>query len=155
MLISRSKSSPPTARVNAPGEAPYPNMSWIPGGTFRMGSEKYYPEERPVHRVTVYGFWIDCTPVTNREFHRFVETTGYVTFAEIQPDPKNYPDGLPEMLQAGSLVFIPPNHPVNLRDWGARWHYIFAANWRQPFGPRSSIRGLEDHPVGGRRLQGR
>jgi formylglycine-generating enzyme required for sulfatase activity len=86
MLISRSKSSPPTARVNAPGEAPYPNMSWIPGGTFRMGSEKYYPEERPVHRVTVYGFWIDCTPVTNREFHRFVETTGYVTFAEIQPE---------------------------------------------------------------------
>ena len=146
-LIIRSKSLAPTARVNAPGEAPYRNMRWIPGGTFRMGSEKYYPEERPVHRVTVYGFWIDCTPVTNREFHRFVEATGYVSFAEIPPDAKNYPDALPEMLRAGSLVFIPPNHPVNLSDWGAWWHYIFAANWRQPFGPGSSIRGLEDHPV--------
>ena len=34
-------------------------MVWIPGGTFLMGSDKHYPEEGPVHRATVKGFWID------------------------------------------------------------------------------------------------
>ena len=50
-------------------------MIWIPGGTFRMGSDRHYPEEAPVHRVTVDGFWMDRTPVTNREFRAFVEAT--------------------------------------------------------------------------------
>jgi formylglycine-generating enzyme len=81
------------------------DMIAIPGGTFRMGSDKHYPEEAPVHRVTVDGFWMDRTPVTNREFRKFVEATGYVTFAEIAPDPKDYPGALPHMLKAGSLVF--------------------------------------------------
>ena len=67
------------------------NMVFIPGGTFRMGSDKHYPEEAPVHRVTVDGFWIDRTPVTNRQFKEFVNATGHVTFAEIPPDPKDYP----------------------------------------------------------------
>jgi formylglycine-generating enzyme len=62
-------------------------MVWIPGGTLCMGSDKHYPEEAPVHRVTVDGFWIDRTPVTNRQFRKFVNATGYVTFAEIPPDP--------------------------------------------------------------------
>ena len=73
-----------------------------------MGSDKHYPEEAPVHRVTVDGFWIDRTPVTNRQFKEFVKATGHVTFAEIPPDPKDYPGALPHMLYAGSLVFTPP-----------------------------------------------
>ena len=80
-------------------------MVWIPGGTFRMGSDHHYPEEAPVHRVTVDGFWIDRTPVTNRQFKQFVNATGHKTFAEIPPDPKDYPGALPHMLYAGSLVF--------------------------------------------------
>src|SRR5262245_60516437 len=92
-------------------------MVFVPGGTFRMGSDWHYPEERPVHRVTVDGFWIDRTPVTNREFRKFVNATGYVTFAEIKPDAKDYPGALPHMLKAGSLVFAPPTHAVDLRDW--------------------------------------
>ena len=90
-----------------------PNMIWIPGGTFRMGSDKHYPEEAPAHRVTVDGFWIDRTPVTNRDFRKFVNATGHVTFAEIKPDAKDYPGALPHMLKAGSLVFTPPKHPVD------------------------------------------
>src|SRR6266702_8158609 len=58
-------------------------MLYVPGGTYRMGSDRHYPEEAPVHRVTVDGFWMDRTPVTNRQFRKFVEATGYVTFAEI------------------------------------------------------------------------
>src|SRR5690349_20553794 len=61
-------------------------MVWVPGGTFRMGSDRHYPEEAPVHRVTVDGSWIDATPVTNREFRAFVNATGHVTTAEIGPD---------------------------------------------------------------------
>src|SRR6187401_1477128 len=93
------------------------DMIFIPGGTFRMGSDKHYPEEAPVHRVTVDSFWLDQTPVTNRDFRKFVNATGYVTFAEIRPDPKDYPGALAHMLKAGSLVFAPPKHPVNLSDW--------------------------------------
>src|ERR1700721_1633489 len=88
-----------------------------PGGTFRMGSDKHYPEEAPVHRVTVDEFYIDRTPVTNRLFKEFVKATGHVTFAEIPPDPKDYPGALPHMLYAGSLVFTPPPRQVHLRDW--------------------------------------
>ena len=98
-------------------------MIWIPGGTFRMGSDKHYPEEAPVNRVTVGGFWIDRTPVTNREFRKFVNTTGHITFAEIKPDAKDYPGALPHMLKAGSLVFTPPKHAVNLPDWSQWWNF--------------------------------
>jgi formylglycine-generating enzyme required for sulfatase activity len=72
-----------------------PNMIWIPGGTFRMGSDRHYPEDSPVHRVTVSGFWIDRTPVTNRQFKQFVRATGHKIFAEIRPNPKSYPGALP------------------------------------------------------------
>jgi sulfatase modifying factor 1 len=127
-------------------EAPL-GMVFILGGTFRMGSDKHYPEEAPVHRVAVNGFWIDRTPVTNREFRKFVEATGYVTFAEIKPDPKDYPGALPHMLKAGSLVFSPPDHPVDLRNFANWWTFMFGANWRRPYGKGSSIRGLDEHPV--------
>ena len=122
-------------------------MIRIPGGTFRMGSDRHYPEEAPVHRVTIDSFWIDHTPVTNRDFRKFVNTTGYVTLAEIVPDAKDYPGALTHMLKAGSLVFTPPKHAVDLRDFGQWWKFKFGANWRRPYGPRSSTSGLDDHPV--------
>jgi formylglycine-generating enzyme required for sulfatase activity len=123
------------------------DMIRIPGGTFRMGSDQHYPEEAPVHRVTVDGFWIDRTPVTNKQFRDFVEATGYRTFAEIPPDPKDYPGALPEMLKAGSLVFTPPDRPVDLRDWSQWWRFKFGAYWRRPEGKGSGIHWTLDHPV--------
>ncbi len=123
------------------------NMVCVPGGTFRMGSDKHYPEEAPVHRVTVDEFRIDRTPVTNRQFGEFVTATGHDTFAEICPDPKDYPGALPYMLYAGSLVFSPPSRPVDLRDWSQWWTFLKGADWRHPYGPDSTIDGLDDHPV--------
>ncbi len=81
-------------------------MLWIPGGTFLMGSDGHYPEEAPVHRVTVDGFWMDRTPVTNRQFKNFVKATGHVTVAEIPPDPKDYSGALPHMLYAVRWCFL-------------------------------------------------
>lgn len=112
-----------------------------------MGSDRHYAEEKPIHRVTVDGFFMDETPVTNAQFRAFVEATGYVTFAEIAPDPKDYPGALPHMLKAGSLVFNAPDHPVDLRNWSQWWEFRFRTNWRRPYGPRSSIKGLNNHPV--------
>jgi formylglycine-generating enzyme required for sulfatase activity len=112
-----------------------------------MGSDKHYPEEAPVHLVTVDSYWIDATPVTNSAFRKFVQATGYVTCAEIPPDPSDYPGALPHMLKAGSLVFTPPKDRVDLRDWTQWWKFKFGANWLQPYGPRSSLSGLDDHPV--------
>jgi formylglycine-generating enzyme required for sulfatase activity len=122
-------------------------MVRLPGGTFRMGSDHHYPEEAPVHRVAVSPFWIDRTPVTNRQFRQFIDETGYVTVAEIAPDPKDYPGALPRMLKPGSLVFTPPSHPVDLRDWSQWWRFEFGANWRRPNGRGHSNKGLDDHPV--------
>ena len=121
-------------------------MIFVPGGTYRMGSDKHYPEEAPVHRVTVDEFWIDRTPVTNRRFTEFVKATGYVTFAEIPPDPKDYPGALPHMLYAGSLVFSPPSIR-SICATGQWWTFLNGANWRHPYGPQSNINGLDNHPV--------
>lgn len=122
-------------------------MIFVPGGTFRMGSDTHYPEEAPAHNVTVDGFWIDSTPVTNKQFEKFVQDTGHVTFAETVPDLKNYPDAVPELIFAGSLVFVQPKHPVDLHDWSQWWNLMPGANWRHPYGPKSNIKGLESHPV--------
>jgi formylglycine-generating enzyme required for sulfatase activity len=122
-------------------------MIWIPGGAFRMGSDRHYVEEAPAHRVIMDGFWMDATPVTNRQFAAFVEATGHVTVAERKPDPRDYPGALPHMLRAGSLVFSPTPRPVSLEDWSQWWSFRFGADWRHPLGPDSSIRGLDDHPV--------
>jgi formylglycine-generating enzyme len=128
-------------------DATPPNMVRISGGTFRMGSDGHYPEEAPVHRVTVDSFLIDRTPVTNRQFKEFVRATGHVTFAEIPPDPAQYPGALPHMLFAGSLVFTPPHHPVDLRDWSQWWSFTKDADWRHPQGRKSNINALDNHPV--------
>src|SRR5438309_4317830 len=111
------------------------DMVWIPGGMFRMGSNDHYPEEAPVHRVTIDGFWIDRTPVTNRQFKEFVKATGHVTTAQVPPDPHDYPGALPHMLYCGSLVFAPPQHVADLRDcrW---WSFMKGADWRHPYGPK-------------------
>jgi formylglycine-generating enzyme required for sulfatase activity len=122
-------------------------MARIPGGVFRMGSDFHYPEEAPSHRIAVAAFWIDATPVTNRQFRAFVEATGYVTVAEIAPKAGDYPGAQPHMLRAGSLMFAPPTHPVDLGDWTNWWKFQFGANWRKPYGPGSSIKGLDEHPV--------
>lgn len=122
-------------------------MCWIPGGTFRMGSDKHYPEERPVHRVTVDGFWMDRFPVTHARFARFVEATGYLTFAERPPRPEDYPGAQPDLLVAGSLVFVQPSARVPLDDVRRWWHYVPGADWRHPAGPNSSNAALGDHPV--------
>jgi len=123
------------------------HMVHVPGGTFRMGSDNHYPEEAPAHRVAVDDFWIDRTPVTNKQFQTFVQETGHVTFAETVPDPKNYPGALPHMIFAGSLVFVQTKHRVDLRDWSQWWTLMKGADWRHPDGPKSSIKGLENHPV--------
>jgi formylglycine-generating enzyme len=122
------------------------NMIWVPGGTFQMGSDDFYPEERPVHRVAVDKFWMDEHPVTNAEFYRFVEATGYVTVAERAPDPKDYPGVDPAFLVPGSLVFRRPPHRVNLRDHRMWWAYVPGASWRHPEGPESTVHN-RDHPV--------
>jgi len=122
-------------------------MSHLPGGVFTMGSDDFYAEERPRRRVRVDSFWIDETPVTNRQFALFVERTGYRTFAEVPPDPADYPGMPAEMAKAGSLVFQRPRTRVALSDWQRWWQFRFGAHWRQPLGEGSSIEGLEDHPV--------
>jgi len=140
--------APPRPQNATPEGSRYGDMVWIPGGTFGMGSDKHYAEEAPVHEVTVDAFWIDRAPVTNREFREFVRATGHVTFAEIAPDPQDYPGALPNMLRAGSLVFSPPRHPIDdMRNWSQWWAFKFGANWRRPYGPRSSLGGLNHHPV--------
>ena len=123
------------------------NMTRIPGGTFWMGSADFYPEERPVHQVTVDGFWMDTRPVTVEEFRRFAKATGYVTVADRPPDPADYPDADPALLVPGSLVFQPTAGPVDLRDYRNWWAYVPGADWRHPAGPGSDTRGRERHPV--------
>lgn len=123
------------------------NMLWIPGGTFLMGSDSFYREERPARMAEVAGFWIDPCPVTNADFARFVEATSYVTLSERPPDPALYPGADPELLAPGSLVFRRPPGPVSLSDSRAWWEYVLGADWRHPQGPDSSIAGKADHPV--------
>jgi formylglycine-generating enzyme len=128
--------------------APQKGMSWIPGGTFRMGSDlDGYPEEGPVHEVRVGGFWMDENTVTVAQFRRFVRATGYVTLAERPLDPALYPGIDPALLVPGSLVFTPTAGPVDLTRWQAWWRYVPGADWAHPEGPRSSTEGRALHPV--------
>jgi formylglycine-generating enzyme required for sulfatase activity len=121
-------------------------MVWIPGGAFRMGSDHHYAEEAPARRVHVDGFWMDRSPVTNRQFEAFVRETGWKTVTERPVDPALYPDADPELLQPSSIVFVQPPRAGRPRD-GEWWRYIPGADWRHPAGPNSGISGLEDHPV--------
>jgi formylglycine-generating enzyme required for sulfatase activity len=90
---------------------------------------------------------MDEQPVTNARFARFVEEKKHTTFAELAPNASDYPNAAPEMLHAGSLVFVKPETPVSLRNFHAWWRFVFGADWRHPTGPESSIDGLDEHPV--------
>jgi formylglycine-generating enzyme len=122
-------------------------MTRIAGGTFRMGSDVAYPEERPAHNVTVDGFWVDTYTVTNADFATFIAATGYVTFAERPLDPALYPGARPELLRPGSAVFRMPRRPVRPRDMLDWWEYVPGADWRHPEGPGSTLEGREREPV--------
>lgn len=121
-------------------------MRLVHGGAFFMGSDDFYPEERPVRQVRVDGFWIDETPVTNAAFARFVAATGHVTLAERAPDPQLYPGMPAELAQPGSLVFDPARAPYadHALPW---WQFVVGADWRHPLGPDSNLDGLDTHPV--------
>ncbi|MDX6535111.1 MAG: formylglycine-rating enzyme [Gaiellales bacterium] len=122
-------------------------MVWIPGGEFLMGSEDFYPEERPLHRVIVDGFWMDEYPVTATMFRRFARSTDYVTVAERPLDPAHYPDADPALLVPGSIVFCGSRGPVDLNDSRNWWEYVPSAYWKRPGGPGSTINGRERHPA--------
>lgn len=130
----------------APSSSAPPGMQWVPGRTFMMGSDHHYPEEAPAHPVYVDGFWMHETPVTNAHFMEFVQATGYVTLAEKAPNPEDYPGAQPQMLRAGSLVFVQPRLVIgpDISQW---WAFQFGANWRRPLGRKSDLVGKLDHPV--------
>lgn len=142
MTVSELDTSGRSASVLTPK-----GMAWIPGGTFWMGSDDHYREERPAHQVRVDGFWMDTRAVTVADFRRFVKATGYVTTAEQQPDPADFPDADPSLLVAGSMVFTPPDRPVPLDDYRRWWAYVPGAHWRRPEGPGSNVGERNLHPV--------
>ena len=139
-----------------PGPAPE-GMVWIPGGEFSMGAQgtvgdvamcspATVGDTQPVHRV-VDGFWMDATEVTNAQFAKFVEVTGYRTVAEIAPTKEQFPTAPPENLVAGSVVYTPTPGPVALDDHFQWWNYVPGADWRHPEGPQSSLEGRDNYPV--------
>ena len=122
---STACSPPPSQRVH------------IKGGVFTMGSDAVYAEEGPPRETRVSEFWIDPHEVTNAQFAAFVKATGYVTIADKPVDPAQFGVPVsqipPHMLQPGSAVFTPPDHPSrNYADW---WDYVPGANWKKPYGP--------------------
>ena len=121
------------------------------GADNKQASEDEYPK----HSVTVDGFWMDATEVTNAQFEQFVKATGYITTAERKPDwealKKQLPPGTPKpdesQLVAASLVFTPPNHTIDLNDYGQWWSWTKGASWKHPHGPGSELKGKENFPV--------
>ena len=121
------------------------DQAWIGGAEFIMGDDTTYREEGPAHAVTVSGFWIDAHEVTNAQFAKFVEQTGYVTVAEQSPDPADWPDDVPaELLQPGSVLFVPPVQGQTAGSW---WSWAAGTNWRHPEGLDSNIEGKDNYPV--------
>lgn len=145
------------ADVEAPAKKTHEGMVWIPGGTFGMGADdsQAATDEYPKHKVTIGGFWMDTTEVTNAAFARFVKTTGYKTTAERKPDweelKKQLPPGTPkpadDVLVPASLVFNQPAQAVPLNDYSQWWVWQKGADWKHPRGPGSSIKGKDNYPV--------
>ncbi|GAA3383613.1 formylglycine-generating enzyme family protein [Cryptosporangium minutisporangium] len=131
------------------GHRPQPadDMVWVPGGTFRMGSDEHGPEEAPARSVQVDGVWVCRTTVTNAAFTAFVTATGYRTVAERPLDPADFPGAPPENLVAGSMVFVGTAGPVDLRHLSQWWAWVPGACWRRPEGPGSNLDGRAHHPV--------
>jgi formylglycine-generating enzyme required for sulfatase activity len=134
-----------------------PGMIAIPAGECALGTDdpRSFPNERPAHRVRLDAFFLDARHVTNEDFLKFVEATGYETTAERAIDWEELRKQLPpgtrrpadEMLEPGSLVFSPPDRPVPLNDMRGWWKWIKGASWRHPEGPGSGIADRMDHPV--------
>ena len=123
-------------------------MVLVPGGTFAMGSDEFYPEERPAHPVRVSPFLLERAPVTVAQFARFVDAAGYVTVAERRPDPQAYPEVDPRLLVPGALVFTGTAGPVPLHDPSLWWSFVPGASWRRPHGPAANVVDERaDHPV--------
>jgi len=154
---SRFATDSNAANISFSGDTTMTGMVFIPGGTFDMGgdNEQASPDEYPKHKVEVAPFYMDITEVTNAQFKKFVDATGYITTAERKPDweelKKTVPPGTPkpseEMLQAASLVFKQSNGPVNLNDYTQWWGWVPGASWKIPEGPNSTITGKENYPV--------
>ena len=154
-----AEASSDTEHSSPPSDPAPEGMVWIPGGEFSMGAADLSDGEmndvgmhatldsRPIHRVYVDGFWMDKTEVTNAQFQRFVDATGYVTVAERTPRAEDFPGAPPENLVAGSVVFTPPDHSVPLDNHFQWWSYIRGANWRHPLGPGSDLKGRDQFPV--------
>jgi formylglycine-generating enzyme required for sulfatase activity len=153
LMVSCTKKSTESPPVETNGEG----MVWIPGGEFIMGTDEQeaYEHERPAHTVRVKGFWMSAAEVTNTQFKKFVDATGYQTVAESKPSweelSEQLPPGTPalpdSLLVQGSLVFTTPEHPVTLNDYSQWWMFLPHADWRHPEGPSSDLDGRWDHPV--------
>jgi len=128
------------------GAEPHNGMVWVPAGNFDEG-DNFYPEELPIVRSQVKGFWMDAHEVTNAEFAAFVKATGYVTDAERPVDKATHPGLPPDMLKPGAVVFFMPENIDGTEDISQWWHYVPGANWRHPAGPKSSTVGRENYPV--------
>ncbi len=156
-IIILLAAKPKQLSAAAPSNALPPGMVLISAGDFVMGTDdpNSIPNERPSHRVQVGAFWMDEHDVTNAEFRAFINATGYVTTAERPIDweqmktqvPAGTPKPPDEMLKPGSLVFTPPDHPVDLRDMNNWWTWTSGASWKHPQGPSSTIDGKDDYPV--------
>lgn len=123
------------------------DLVWIPGQSAVLGSDNHYPEEAPSRLVPVSGFWIQPRAVTNTDFTRFVEVTGYRTVAERPLDPADFPGAPAQNLQPGSMVFHRTPGPVDLRHLSQWWVWTPGASWRHPVGIGSSIDKRAEHPV--------
>lgn len=150
-LNSAINIAPTTTRIT------HQHMVWIPSGTFEMGADNKQaaPDEYPKHSVTIDGFWMDATEVTNEQFEKFVKATGYVTTAEQKPDWEALKKQLPpdtakpadSLLMPASLIFVPSKQPIALNDYSQWWVWEKGASWKYPHGPGSNIKGKEKYPV--------
>ncbi|MEJ8843714.1 formylglycine-generating enzyme family protein [Lacibacter sp. H375] len=154
---SRFGADTSSSSIGFNGDTTTAGMVFIPGGSFEMGAdnEQASEDEYPKHKVTVDAFYMDVTEVTNAQFQKFVDATGYITTAERKPDweelKKTVPPGTAKpadsLLVAASLVFKPSNGPVDLNNYSQWWSWVAGADWKHPEGPNSSIKGKENFPV--------
>lgn len=135
-------------------------MVWVPGNSFtqgaREGDQMALPHEKPAHSVEVDGFFMDITEVTNAQFKKFVDATGYVTLAERPVNweemKKSLPDGTPKpcdsILAPGSLTFNKNVKQINdYNNYGQWWTWTSGSNWKHPQGKNSDINGKDNYPV--------
>lgn len=144
-ITTEASANAPTNNIHQ-GEGSLEGMVWIAGGKFLMGSDEF-EDSRPIHEVSIKGFWMDEHEVTNAQFAKFVKATGYKTVAERALDPKDFPGVPTDQLLPGSAVFSPPPASVSLQNPLQWWKYVVGANWQHPFGPGNVLKGRENFPV--------